>query len=120
MIVGIGRKANLFHFGGLRLRLHFLFLLLLVVKEFIVVDYLTNRRIGLRGNFHQVKTLFLCDAHRILSRIYANSHVVSNQPHLRYPDVMINSVFCLSSGSKCSSVETSASRSESASTSFVW
>src|SRR5688572_29865378 len=117
MVISIGRKANLLHLRGLRLGLHFLFLLLLIVEEFIVIDDLTNRGIGLRGNFNEVKLLGLGHFHCFRGWIHSNRYVVSHQSYLWNPDVMIDPVFCFFTRDEPSSAKTTASRSK---TSFVW
>src|SRR5215212_1572447 len=121
MIIRIWRKPDLFHLRSFRLRLHFLFFLLLIVKEFIIVNDLANRRICLRRNFYQVQLLFLRHFHCFLCRVNANGYIVSNQSYLWNSDVMINAVFCFSAWSESSPVEPSATGSKPSTTaSSVW
>src|SRR5690349_14987280 len=110
MIIRIGCEAYLFHLGGLALGLHFLFLLLLIVKELIVVCDLTNRRICIRGDLHEIKLLRLRNFQRFLGRINTYLYIVSNQPYLGSPDEMIDAMFCFLAGNE-SSFEASAARS---------
>lgn len=105
MVVGIGCKTDLFHFGNLGLGLHFLFLLLLIVKEFIIIDDLTNGGIGVGGDLHQVELLFLSNFQGFLSGINAHFHIVAYQTNLGYTDEVIDTVFGLFTGYKSASVE---------------
>src|SRR5690349_9320223 len=111
MIIGIWSKANFLHLGRLRLRLHFLFLLLLIVEEFVIVDNSANGWICLRRNLNQVKFLFLRHFLRFLCWINSYCYVITNQSHLGYPDVMINSVFRFFTGCEPSPVKSTGLKS---------
>ena len=98
MIICSGRKADLLEFGRFAFGLHFLLLLLLIVEELVVVHDLTDRRIGLRRDLHQVQLQLLCDPHGFLGRINANRHIVSHQTHLGNTDILVDAVFWLLAG----------------------
>src|ERR1700687_2280957 len=95
MIVSIWRKANFFYFRNLAFGLHFLFFLFLLVKKFIIVNYFTNRRIGLRGNFNQVEPLVICYSLSLCNRVNSYFDIIANQTHLRYFYHVVGSVFLL-------------------------
>src|SRR5690606_10306016 len=95
VIVGIRREANLLYFGNLAFRLHFLFLLLLIVEEFIVVDDLAHGWIHLWRDLNQVKFLVLRHLQCFLQRVDANFYVVANQSHLRGANVLVDPVLGL-------------------------
>src|SRR5882724_4878507 len=95
MIVRIQREADLFYFGGLALGLHFLFLFLLLVKEFIVIDDLTYWRVCIGRDLDEVKPLFLRHLQRFLDRINAYFYIFSYQPDLGNPDHVIGTMFLL-------------------------
>src|SRR5687768_694543 len=100
MVICIRSKPDLFYFGDLRLCLHLLFLLLLIVKEFIIIYDLANRWIHLRRYFYQVKSLFHCHFQCILGTVDPYFHIFTNQPHLRHPDKMIDAMLCFFPGYK--------------------
>jgi hypothetical protein len=54
MVVGIWTKTNLFNDRFDRIRLDFLFLLLLFVQVFAVIRNATNWRFGVLGNHNQI------------------------------------------------------------------
>src|SRR5687768_15763529 len=93
MIVCIGSKADLFHLRGLALGLHFLRFLLLIVKEFIVIDDLANGGIRTGRNFNEVQLLGLGHFQRFLGRIHANFNILSHQSYLGNAYEMIDAMF---------------------------
>src|SRR5687768_14390431 len=93
MIIRVGSETNFFHLRDFGFRFHFLFLLLLVVKEFIIIDDLTYGRICLWRYFNQVKRLLLCDLQCFLHWIYSNCYIIANKSHLGNTNKMIDTMF---------------------------
>ena len=82
VVVGLGSESYFLHHHFGSLGFDFLGFLLLLVKIFLVVEYLTNRWIGLCGNLHQIE--FEVDGHAagVLNGIYTGGEVVAHQTHL--------------------------------------
>src|SRR5688572_17268762 len=95
MIISSRGEPDFLYFGRFTFGLHLLFFLLLLVKEFIVIDDFTNRWICLWRNFDQIKLLFLRHSQSILYRINTHLYIITYQPHLRYADHLICAVFLL-------------------------
>src|SRR6185312_3875541 len=95
MVISIGREANFFYLRNLAFSLHFFFFLLLFVKKFIIVNYFTNWRIGLRRNFNKVKSLVICYSLRFRNGVNSYFNIIANQTYLRYLYHMVGSVFLL-------------------------
>src|SRR6185503_2845998 len=79
MVIRIGSKPDLFYFRSLAFRLHFLFLLLLLVKELVIINDLTYWRVCIGRYLYQVELLLLRHFQRLLYRIHPNFYIVSNQ-----------------------------------------
>src|SRR5581483_6002592 len=95
MVIRIGSKANLLDLGGLALSLLLLFLFLLFVKEFIIIDDLTNGGIRSGGDLDKIELLLLRHLDRLLHRINADGYVIADQSYLRHPDHMVGTMFLL-------------------------
>src|ERR1043166_2451071 len=124
MIICIGSESYLLYFRSFALGLHFLFFFLLIIKEFIIVYDLANRRINCWGNFHQVKTLILRHSQGILSRIDAYFYILAYKSHLLGPNKIIDTMFCFfarhESSSESTSVKTSTTTAWSIKSSTWW
>src|SRR5687768_7861092 len=103
MIIGIWSKPDFFYLGRFAFGLHFLFLLLLIVKEFIIINDLANRRIGRWRNFYKIKLLVLCHPQSILCTIHSHFYIFTYKSYLRYPDKIVYAMFCFFTGNKSSS-----------------
>src|SRR5215204_555989 len=106
VVISIWRKTNFFYFGRFAFGLHFLFLLLLIVKEFIVVNDLTYRRISCWRNFHQVKLLVLRHTQCILRIINSHFYIFTYKSYLRYSYKIVDTMFGFFTGNKSSSETT--------------
>ena len=92
MLIRIGSKPDLFHhlFGGIRL--HFLLALLLFVNELAVIYYLTNRWIGLVGNFDEVFLHLFRHSKGIRCRNNALFNITSNQTYMGSSDFAVDPI----------------------------
>src|SRR6201999_1918728 len=95
MVIGIRRKPDLLYLGGLALGLHLLLFLLLLVKEFIVIDDLTNGWVRIGRDLDQVQLLLLRHLDRFLYRVNADLYIVADQSYLWYPDHMVGTMLLL-------------------------
>src|SRR5580704_1788957 len=95
MVIRIRRKPDLLDLGGLALGLHLLFLSLLLVKEFIVIDDLTDRRGGVWRDLDEVEGLILRHLHGFLDGVNAYRYIVAYQSYLWHPDHMVGTMFLL-------------------------
>ena len=103
MVIRIGSKPNFLYFRDFAFSFHLFFLSLLIVKEFVVINNLTNRGIDCRGNFYQVQRLVLCHFQCNLGIKNTGFYIVANQPNLRHPDKMIDTMLCFFAGCKSAS-----------------
>src|SRR6186713_975634 len=106
VVISIWSKTNFFYFGRFAFGLHFFFLLLLIVQEFIVVNDLTNGRVSSWRNFYQVKLLVLCDTQCILCVIHSHFNIFTYKPYLRHSYKIIDAMFSFFAGNKSSSEAT--------------
>src|SRR5688572_11782505 len=91
MLIGVWSKADFFDNYLYRLSLYFLLFLLLLVLKLRIIDNLTNRRICIGGNFHQIQSLLLGEFYSLLNGIDINFDVFSYYPYFRsrYPFVYL-------------------------------
>src|SRR5258705_4730872 len=106
VVISIWSKTNFFYFGRFAFGLHFLFLLLFIVKEFIVVNDLTNRWISCWRNFYQVKLLVLRHTQCSLRIINSWFYIITYKSYLRHSYKIVDAMFSFFTGNKSSSEAT--------------
>ena len=90
MLIGIRSETYLLdnHLGGVGL--HLLGLLLALIEEFLVIEYLTNRRISLCTDFHQIKFELICQLERFCNRVNTLLwNIVSYKAHLMCSNLLV-------------------------------
>ena len=96
VLVSVRAEADLLddYLGGILL--HLLGLLLLLVEILLIVKYLAHRRVCLGGNLDQVKLHLVSHLHCCRNGIDARfRNVVTDETHLRCPDLVIDVQFIL-------------------------
>ena len=63
-----------------------------MVEILLVVEYLAYRRIGLSGNFHEIKLEIFCNLASFLNGVYAGSNVVANKSYFASTDMLVDVV----------------------------
>ena len=90
VLVGIRTEADFLdhHLGGVGF--HLLRLLLALVEELFVIEYLTNWRIGLGADFHQIQLELVCQLQCFRNRVYARfRNIFPNQTHLLGSNLLV-------------------------------
>ena len=94
MLVGLRSETDFLHLNLHLLGLHLLLALLLLVKEFGIVDQTTNGRIGIRGNLYEIYPLLMGHIQCITGRNYGRTFVAYDA-NFTHSDLFINPVLTL-------------------------
>ncbi len=92
VILSVRPKAYLLDNNFLGLRLDLFLLLLLLVFKLGVINYLANRRIGVRRDLNQVKALLLRQPDGLLDRVHIDLYIFTYDPHPRRGDALVDLV----------------------------
>lgn len=93
VIVCLRAEANFFHHDFLRFGLDLFLLFLLLVEEFLVIDYAANRRIGVRNDFNEIETCVFRNVKRFLDRVNAGFNAFAYQANLgNVADLLVDPV----------------------------
>src|SRR5689334_5870425 len=95
MVICTRRKTDLFYFGRFTFGLHLFFLLLLLVQKFIIVNDLTNWRIGLRRDLYEIQLLLLGHFQGFLNTVHTDFYIITYQANLRYANHVVCAMFLL-------------------------
>ena len=93
MVIGLRSKSNLLYHDFSTLRLDFLLLTFLLVKELLVIDYLANRRIGRRGNLYQIQAFVFGQTECLLQVHDGRFHIIAYHAHHRRGNAAVNPMF---------------------------
>ena len=92
VVVGLRAEAYLLDDNLCRVGLAFLLALLLLVEELLVLDDFAHRRVGLRRDHHQIQTLVVGAAERLLGVENDGFHAFADDTHHRYVDALVDEV----------------------------
>ena len=82
VVIGLRTETDLLHLLLFLVRLRFLLLFLLSVKELLVVNDAADRRSSGRSDLDEIKVLLISNSHCLLKGVDTGFYIVANEAHL--------------------------------------
>ena len=82
VVIGLRTETDLLHLLLFLVRLRFLLLFLLSVKELLVVNDAADRRSSSRSDLDEIKVLLICNSHCLLIGVDTGLYIFANEAHL--------------------------------------